>query len=70
MLKSIAALAALGWCVVWAQEREISRAMREYQALATFEYREVAACVDERYMIAGDDLENATRACELRFVGS
>jgi hypothetical protein len=58
MLKSLAALAAFGWCVVWTQEREIARAMREHQAWATFEYREVAACVDERYIVAGEDLED------------
>jgi hypothetical protein len=69
MLKFICGAVVFGWAVVWAQERELARAAAENRTRVVFEYRDVAACVDDRYINLNDSLDNATWICELRFLG-
>lgn len=69
MKKFLCAAVAFGWAVVWAQERELARAAAENRTRVLFEYRDVAACVDDRYIRLNDSLDNATWVCELNILG-
>jgi hypothetical protein len=70
MLKFIAAAVVFAWTVVWVQERELAKAAAENRVRVLYEYRDVAACVDHRYIIFNDSLDNATWVCELEFLGA
>jgi hypothetical protein len=50
---------------VWAHGRDAAAAASDRHMESVYEYRAVAACVDEAYMVARETLADATWICEL-----
>ncbi|HEU0298857.1 MAG TPA: hypothetical protein VFR37_05365 [Longimicrobium sp.] len=64
-LEYVLVVVVFGSGAYWAHERDAAEAAESHRLKSLYEYRPVAACVDERYMIMGDRLDDATWVCEL-----
>lgn len=65
ILEYLLAIVVFGYGGMWAYERDAAQAAAARHMKSVYEYRAVATCVDDAYMVAGETLEDATWLCEL-----
>lgn len=65
LLEYLLAIVVFGSGGIWAHGRDAAEAASKRQMKSVYEYRSVAACTDEAYIVAGETLADATSICEL-----